>query len=215
MSEGSSVSFSIPASPDPAESSSLTTPTIYNKEAIQSLPRHFIITQLREAGFGDIADALQPVSNPNDPLHEAFEAIAAALSEEREEQFNDMLNTLAVDENTLKLCYDTIAAEMFKGKTHWGRIVTFVVFTSHVVLYCARREKLKHTVPLVVEWADTVIHGRLHRWIEEQGGWQAFVEHFDVESWRISLSAAVFGIGLGAGLLAGGIFALKKLLYSS
>lgn len=192
--------------------STSTTTTIFNTEAIQSLPRHYIITQLREAGYTEIAEELKPVSNPDDPAHEAFQSIANALSEEREQQFADMLNTLGVEENSLKLTYDTIVAELFKGQTHWGRIVTFVVFTSHVVLHCARREELRHKVPQVVEWTDTVIREKLHCWIEQQGGWQAFVQHFDMEHWRVSLSSALLGLGLGVTIVAGGLLALKKVL---
>lgn len=203
--------ISIPEQPD-LETNSPTSPTILDKEAIQSLPRYFIITQLKDAGFTDIAEQLPPVSNPNDPVHSAFKGIAVTLSEEREEQFTDMLNTLAVKESSLKETFDTIVAELFKEQTHWGKLVTFIVFTSHVVLYCARRENLRHKVPEVVEWTDTVIHERLHHWIIAKGGWQAFVEHYDTDNWRVSLSTVLLGIGLGAGVVAGGLLALKKML---
>lgn len=123
-----------------------------------------------------------------------------------------MLNTLAIEESTLKQTYDTIVEEMFKGQTHWGKMVTFVVFTSHVVLFCAKRENLKHKVPDVVLWTETVVDEKLRCWIEEQGGWQSFVEHFDTENWRVSLSTVVLGLGLGFGAMAGGLLALKKLL---
>lgn len=184
--------------------------TIFDKEAIQSLPRHYIITQLREAGFTEIAEELTPVCNPDDPIHEAFQAIAIALSEERGDQFADMLSLLGVEERSLKHTYDTIVDELFKGQMHWGKIVTFIVFTSHVVLYCARRESLRNVVPQVVEWTDA--HEKLHSWIVEQGGWQAFVEHFDVENWRVSLSTVLLGLGLVATFVAGGLLALRKML---
>jgi hypothetical protein len=199
-------------SKDGEETTGLTTPTIFDKDAIQSLPRHYIISQLKEAGFKEIADQLSPVSNPNDPVHRAFEGIATTLSEEREEQFTDMLSVLSVEESTLKETYDTIVLELFKGQIHWGKMVTFIVFTSHVVLYSARREHMRHKVPEIVEWTETVIHEKLHHWIEEQGGWQALVEHFDTENWRVSLSTILLGIGLSAGIAAGGILALKKMI---
>lgn len=203
--------FSLPGSKT-LEENSLKSTTIFDKEAIQSLPRQFIITQLREAGFTEIAEELEPVSNPNDPVHEAFHAIAVTLSEEREDQFADMLSTLGMDENSLKHTYDTIVAELFKGQTHWGKIVTFIVFTSHMVLHCARRESLRHKVPQIVEWTDAVMHEKLQCWVQEQGGWQAFVDHFDVENWRVSLSTVLLGLGLGATVVAGGLLALKKML---
>lgn len=194
------------------EENSLKSASILDKEAIQSLPRQYIISQLRDAGFTEIAEGLKPVSNPDDPVHEAFHAIAITLSEEREQQFTDMLNTLGMEGNSLKHTYDTIVAELFRGQIHWGKIVTFIVFTSHMVLYCAHKGSLRHRVPQIVEWTDAVMQEKLRCWIQEQGGWQAFVDHFDMENWRVSLSTVLLGLGLGASIVAGGLLALKKVL---
>lgn len=190
----------------------LASPTIFDKEAIQSLPRHYIIEQLKENGWTDIAASLSPVPNPDEPIHETFKAIAAALREEREEQFDDMICTLSVKENSIRETFDTIVSELFKGPTHWGKMVTFIVFTSHLVQYCAQRRELRHKIPDLMEWTDAAMQEKLHQWIEQQGGWQAFVEHFDMENWRVSLSTFLLGLGVGVSLLAGGLLAMKKFL---
>lgn len=187
----------------------LPSPTIFDKETIQSLPRHYIITQLRKNGHADIANKLTPVDNPDNRVHASFSEIAASLEEERAEQFADMLNTLALEDSNLKRTYNTIVDEMFKEHIHWGRIVTFIVFTSNMVLYCARSRSLKHRVPEIMTWTDTVMNEKMHRWIEEQGGWQAFVEHFDLENWRVSLSTLLLGLGASMAVI-GGFFAVKK-----
>lgn len=187
----------------------LPSPTIFDKETIQSLPRHYIITQLRKNGHTDIANKLTPVANPDSHVHQSFSEIAANLEEERAEQFADLLNTLALDDSNLKNTYETIIDEMFKGHIHWGRIVTFIVFTSNVVLYCARSRSLKHRVPEILMWTDVAMQEKMHRWIKEQGGWQAFVEHFDLESWRVSLSTLLLGLGASMAVI-GGFFAVKK-----
>lgn len=197
-----------------ASSQALPAPTMFDKETIQSLPRHYIITQLTENGYEDIADRLQQVSNPNDPVHEIFQGVAANLNEEREQQFKEMLRTLALNNSNLKEVYDSIIAEMFKNSTHWGRIVAFTVFTSHFTLYCAGDVSLQHRVPEVVEWCDRVIQDKLHSWIEEQGGWQAFVDHFDLENWRVTLSSALLGLGVGVSAVVSGLIVLKKLFSS-
>ena len=189
-----------------------TPPTIFDKEAIQSIPRYYIIEQLQDVGLEDVAAELKLASNPEHPIHQAFRAVAAHLNKEREEQFNDMLYKLSLDEDCLKEAYDTIISEVLKGPTHWGKMVTVVVFTSHVVLYCARspRQNLKAKVPEIVAWADNMMQERLHLLIEEQGGWQAFVEHFDLENRRISLSTLLLGVGVVVTVLAGGLFALRR-----
>lgn len=193
---------------------SLPAPSLFEKELIQSVPRQYIVTQLVENGFSDLANKLPHVSSPDHHVHEVVKEVAAALKDERQEQFDDMLATLALDESNLKETYNTITFEMFKGKTHWGKVITFVAFTSHIVLYCARDRKLKHKVSEIVEWADAVMDKKLHSWIEEQGGWQAFVEHCDLEQWRVSLSTALLGLGVGVSVVASGLVFLKKCLTS-
>ena len=184
-------------------------PTIFDKETIQSLPRHYIITQLKKNGHEEIANKLKPVANQDSQVHASFSEIAANLEEERAEQFADLLNNLALDDSNLKKTYDTIIIEMFKEQIHWGRIVTFIVFTSNLVLYCARHRSLKQRVPEIIMWTDAAMHEKMHRWIEEQGGWQAFVEHFDLEHWRVSLSTLLLGLGASMAVI-GGFFAMKK-----
>lgn len=192
---------------------SCPTPRVFDKEAVQSLPRHYIITQLKDNGFTDLADALSEVPNPDDPIHEALSKVASTLNEERQEQFDDMINTLALNDSNLKESYDSIVEELLKEQTNWGRIVTFIVFASHIVLYCAQKRELKHRVPDVVEWTESVTEKKLLHWIEQQGGWQAFMEHYDLENWRISLSTALLGLGVGISALAGGIALCRKFLF--
>ncbi len=191
----------------------LPTPTIFDRETIQSLPRQYIITQLVENGYSELAAGLNRVSNPDDQVHDALKEIATALDEERQEQFRDMLITLAPNETNLKQTYDTISSEMFKGKTHWGKVVTFIVFTSHLVLYCAEREALRGMVPEIVQWSDAVMKERLHDWIQEQGGWQAFVEHYDLENWQVSLSTTVLSLGATVMLASGLIATIRRLFF--
>lgn len=190
----------------------LPTPTIFDKETIQSLPRQYIITQLVENGYSELAEGLTRVPNPDNQAHDALKEIATTLNEERKEQFKDMLITLALTESNLKETYDTISSEMFKGKTHWGKVVTFIVFTSHLVLYCAEKERLRSRVSEIVQWSDEVMKERLHDWIQEQGGWQAFVEHFDLENWRVSLSTTLLSLGATV-ILASGFAAVRQLFF--
>lgn len=191
---------------------SLNAPIVYNKECIQSLSRQYIITQLQLKGFSNIARELPVVANPEDPVHEALRHIADILNEERKEQFDEMLLTLMLDESNLMQTYDTITSEMLKDEQNWGRIVTFIVFTAHLSVYCAQTEKLRHKVVAVVERADCLMEEKLHHWIEEQGGWQALLEHYDLEKWRINLSTAILGAGVSLGVVIGGIMAFKSIL---
>ena len=202
-----------PRDQDRQENTLATQPTIYDKEVIKSFPRQYIITQLKRNGFAELAEALPGAVNSEDPIHAAFREIADTLNEEREEQMKDMLKTLKLDETNLKATYDTIIVEMFRDRIHWGKIVTFVVFSAHYVLCCAQREDLRPKIADLMELIDSHVEERLHHWIEVQGGWQAFVEHYETENWRISVSTAVLGLGLGLTVVAGGLMALKNMLF--
>ena len=185
---------------------------ILDIESTKALPRSYIITQLKKKGFTDIANKLPQVSNPENHVHEVLREIADILNEERGEQFEDMLRELApADYSSLKKTNDMIVYEMFKDEINWGRVVTFIVFSSHIVLYCAQRENLSQNVGDVVNWIETMMEERLHDWIEQQGGWQAFVQHYDNESWRVNLSTAILGLGVGLAAVIGGLAFLKKI----
>jgi len=183
---------------------------IYNKEAILSLPRHYIITQLRNNGFKDLANSLPQVPNPDDPIHGALQKIAATLNEERQEQFDDMLLYLNLTSDNLKETFDSIVNEMLRDSKNWGRIITFVVFVSHLVLYCARQKALYQRVPEVMQWTDSAVQEKMQGWIEKQGGWQACLEHYDLESWRISLSTFLLGMGGVLALATAGLAFFKN-----
>lgn len=186
-------------------------PVIMDTDRCKSLARKYINTQLKRNGFSEIVDMLPRVKNPYDHVHEVLKEIADTLDEERSQQFDDMLRVLGMDASNMEHTYDIIIYEMFRDAINWGRIVTFITFSAHMAVYCARQEKLRHKVLDIVSWTDKEME-KLQSWILDQGGLQAFIRHYDTENWRVSLSAAVMSVGVSLAVLLGGLMAFKKLL---
>ena len=182
-----------------------------DRDLCKSLARKYVITQLRRNNFNEIANTLPKVKNVNDHVHMVVQEIADTLVEERGGQFEDMLNTLNLDDSSIEHTYDTIMYEMFKDTVNWGKIVTFIAFSAHMAVYCAKTDELQHRVKDIVSWADKVMKEKLEQWIEGQGGLQDFVSHYDTENWRVNLSSAVLALGVTFVAFAGGFLTLRKL----
>lgn len=185
-------------------------PVMLDTDRYKSLARKYISTQLRRNGFTEIASTLPRIKNPSDRVHDVLKEIADTLDEERGAQFDEMLRILSLDESNIEDTYDTIVYEMFKDTVNWGKIVTFIAFSAHMAVHCAKQESLRQMVPNIVAWTDREMEEKLQDWILEQGGLQAFIHHYDTENWRVSLSTALMGLGMGLAVLAGGLIAVKR-----
>ena len=186
-------------------------PVIQDIDGYKSLARKYISTQLKRNGFSDIVRMLPGVTNPSDHIHEVLKEIADTLDEERRQQFDDMLNVLNMDDDNMKHTYDVIMYELFRDEINWGRIITFITFAAHMAVYCAKQEELRHKVPDIVLWTDKKMEN-LQSWIWDQGGLQAFIEHYDTKNWHVSLSSAIMVLGIGLAVVVSGLMTIKRRL---
>ena len=184
-----------------------------DNEHIQEIARYYILNHLRREGFGDIADQIEPPGSSNNRAYTVIERIINQLEDERAEQFVDILTGLNIDRNNLRITYNTIVTEIFSDGVHWGRIVAFLVFSGHLAIHCARND-LEEYVPDVVSWVESEMRLRIHQWVQSQGGWQAFVRHFDRmdDSWATPLTTAAVTVGMVAALVAAGFFTVKRFM---
>ena len=185
-----------------------------DNEHIKELARYFIINGLYKNGFVRIARRLQRVENPDDETHHIIQSIAAEFERERSKQFEDIFTGLCVNDKNLKVTYNTVLSELFRDGVHWGKIVAFLVFSSHIAVYSAQHN-MENRVEDIVEWSELEMQTRIHDWVMDRGGWAAFVEHFDgpeTKEWNMTLSSAIFATGMVLTVVAGGLFAIKRLL---
>ncbi len=177
----------------------------------QHLPRKYIAVQLRRNNFHELASTLPRARfTSNNNIYTSVQEIADTLEEERGVQFDQMLFTMNVNSSNIGQTYDNIMYEMFRDTINWGKIITYITFTAHMAVYCARNNLLRDQVPDIVTWADRVMEEQLEGWIRSQGGLQAFLDHYGTADWQVNLSSGVLALGLVA-TIATGLFALKKL----
>lgn len=179
----------------------------------RNFTRRHILNQLHKKGFHEIAEKYEipGTEEPADGSHHMLHHLAGNLAEERERQFEDILNGLRLTNDNLSETYQIIVREMFLDGVNWGRILAFLVFSGSLSVHCAR-DGMKERVGDVISWTENDVERKVARWVEHQGGWQAFVEHFDAGSWTIdSPQYLLAGIIV---LLVGGVYLLKKLFWT-
>ena len=185
-----------------------------DEQNIRSSCRAYIVDQLRVHGCHDIADQLMlEYKETADDSYQVLLKVANQLEHERRQQFKDILYHLQLTNENLKATYDTIVVEMFRDGIHWGRVVAFLVFSSKLAVFCAQHG-MEARVKDVILWTETQMTTRLQQWILEQGGWRAFIEHFDEASIYETLRSIPSGLYVAGAVavLAGGVYFLTKLL---
>lgn len=171
--------------------------------------RAYIIDQLRKNNFEALADIHANHEECCDDGSELMlHHLAGNLAEERKRQFEDILNRLQLDDENLAETYQTIVKEVFIDGINWGRILAFLVFAGSLAVYCAR-EGMEERISDIISWTENDVEKTISRWMETQGGWSAFVDHFD-NSWTIEVPPYILA-GVFTAVVAGGLFLLKKL----
>ncbi|KAB5579727.1 hypothetical protein PHYPO_G00198310 [Pangasianodon hypophthalmus] len=114
-------------------------------------------------------------------------------------------------------CFAAVADELFRDGVNWGRVVAFFEFGAMVCVQCAPEAERSACAENVARWMAEYLNGPLNGWIQENGGWDAFVELYMRKkdsvfssSWP-SLTTSVFSLAaLGAVGLTIGAYLTQK-----
>ena len=198
--------------PDSTQSKQTVLIRSRNTKSMRQFARYYILNQLRKHNQSEVADRLSnPEDAVEDDLHDILHAIANQLANEREQQFEDILYHLQLTSQNLKETYMSIVSEIFRDDIHWGRIVAFIVFSGSLAVYCAEH-RMEDKVKDVIDWTEEQMESRVRDWVQEKGGLQAFMDHFDDERWKVEIPQFLMGAGLAAAVIAGGVLLIKKFL---
>ena len=179
---------------------------------LEEIARHYIVTVLKENSYPKLANQLPPVRDPDQNVHRLINSICTQLERERGQQFDEIISSLTITDDSLEDTYRQLMTHVFQEGVNWGRIITFLVFSSRVSLHCAR-SGMQNRVRDVVEWTEDEMRERIHSWVMERGGWASFVRHYDDDSWKMSLSSFLVVTGMFAAVLASGVFMAKRFLF--
>ncbi|MEE6522843.1 hypothetical protein FKM82_021482 [Ascaphus truei] len=91
--------------------------------------------------------------------------------------FSDLTAQLHITPDSAYESFAQVVGELFRDGTNWGRIVAFFSFGGALCVESADKE-MKGLLPRIVQWMATYLDTQLGPWIEENGGWEAFVSTY-------------------------------------
>ncbi|KAF7222502.1 apoptosis regulator Bcl-2 [Nothobranchius furzeri] len=179
-----------------------------------------VVRRCREAGSPGPDVDCRRISQQPEPLADIHRVMREAGDElERLYQldFTEMSRQLYLTNATAKTRFAEVIDELFRDGVNWGRIIAFFEFGGTVCVECASREEMATQVDTIAEWMTEYLNGPLlNSWIEDNGGWGAFVDLYDrqkdsVFSCYWPSIKTVFGLAaLGAASITIGAYLAQK-----
>ncbi|XP_052404170.1 apoptosis regulator Bcl-2-like [Carassius carassius] len=153
--------------------------------------------------------------DPCSALHTVLRDAGDELERLYQSDFAEMSKQLHITSITAQQRFTAVIDELFRDGVNWGRIIAFFEFGGTVCVECVNKEMTAH-VDNIAGWMTEYLNGPLHAWIQENGGWEAFVELYGRQRdsvFRSSWSSIVTVFGLAAlgavGLTIGAYLAQK------
>nr|6LHD_A Chain A, fusion protein of Bcl-2-like protein 1 and Isoform 6 of Cellular tumor antigen p53 [Homo sapiens]6LHD_B Chain B, fusion protein of Bcl-2-like protein 1 and Isoform 6 of Cellular tumor antigen p53 [Homo sapiens] len=110
------------------------------------------------------------------------EAVKQALREAGDEfelryrrAFSDLTSQLHITPGTAYQSFEQVVNELFRDGVNWGRIVAFFSFGGALCVESVDKE-MQVLVSRIAAWMATYLNDHLEPWIQENGGWDTFVE---------------------------------------
>ncbi|XP_063779086.1 apoptosis regulator Bcl-2 [Pseudophryne corroboree] len=115
---------------------------------------------------------LQPVPPA---LFQTLSRAGDEFSNMYQQDFRHISGLLHLTPSTVRLRFAAVVEELFHDGVNWGRIVAFFEFGGVMCVESVNRE-MSPLVDSIAGWMTEYLNRHLQNWIQEQGGWEAFVE---------------------------------------
>ncbi|XP_071616163.1 bcl-2-like protein 1 [Heliangelus exortis] len=89
--------------------------------------------------------------------------------------FSDLTSQLHITLGTAYQSFEQVVNELFRDGVNWGRIVAFFSFGGALCVESVDKE-MRVLVGRIVSWMTTYLTDHLDPWIQENGGWERFVD---------------------------------------
>ncbi|XP_019397797.1 PREDICTED: apoptosis regulator Bcl-2 [Crocodylus porosus] len=162
---------------------------------------------------GSAAASNVPPGNEPGPapqaVHLTLRQAGDDFSRRYQSDFAQMSGQLHLTPFTARGRFVAVVEELFRDGVNWGRIVAFFEFGGVMCVESVNRE-MSPLVDNIATWMTEYLNRHLQNWIQDNGGWDAFVElygnnmrpliDFSWISWKTILSLVLVGacITLGA-----------------
>lgn len=122
------------------------------------------------------AAAAGPALSPVPPVvHLTLRQAGDDFSRRYRRDFAEMSSQLHLTPFTARGRFATVVEELFRDGVNWGRIVAFFEFGGVMCVESVNRE-MSPLVDNIALWMTEYLNRHLHTWIQDNGGWDAFVE---------------------------------------
>lgn len=155
-------------------------------------------------------------SDPHAAIHRVLREAGDELERLYQPDFTEMSRQLYLTSSTAQRRFAEVIDELFRDGVNWGRIIAFFEFGGTVCVECASKEDMSSQVDNIADWMTEYLNGHLNSWIQDNGGWDAFVELYDrqrdsVFSCSWPSIKTVFGLAaIGAASLTIGAYLSQK-----
>uniref|UniRef100_A0A914UTR5 Bcl-2 Bcl-2 homology region 1-3 domain-containing protein n=1 Tax=Plectus sambesii TaxID=2011161 RepID=A0A914UTR5_9BILA len=137
------------------------------------------------------------------------------LASDFERRYNSelaaMANELVLDVDTIYPTFRQAAEQLFIDGINWGRIVALFALGGALAAQCMTDGR-RALVSQIADWVAIFVRDRLTAWIEQRGGWNAFVAWYDGPANDTSFWQSWRNIGLVAGAGIVGAVTISKAL---
>nr|XP_004654847.1 apoptosis regulator Bcl-2 [Jaculus jaculus] len=117
-----------------------------------------------------------PLPGPVPPVvHLTLRQAGDDFSRRYRRDFAEMSSQLHLTPFTARGRFATVVEELFRDGVNWGRIVAFFEFGGVMCVESVNRE-MSPLVDNIALWMTEYLNRHLHTWIQDNGGWDAFVE---------------------------------------
>lgn len=156
-----------------------------------------------------------PQPDPHAALHRVLREAGDEIERVYQRDFAEMSQQLYFTPSTAERRFASVVEELFRDGVNWGRIVAFFEFGGTMCVESMNRE-MTAQVDNIASWMTEYLNGPLQNWIQENGGWDAFVELYGHQQESMFLCSwpyikTVFGLAaLGAAGVTIGAYFTKK-----
>ncbi|XP_072297627.1 apoptosis regulator Bcl-2 [Eucyclogobius newberryi] len=154
-------------------------------------------------------------SEPHAAIHRVLREAGDELERLYQPDFTEMSRQLYLTSSTAQRRFAEVIDELFRDGVNWGRVIAFFEFGGTVCVECASKEDMSSQVDNIADWMTEYLNGPLNIWIQDNGGWEAFVEMYDRQRDSVLCSwpsiKTVFGLAaIGAASLTIGAYLSQK-----
>ncbi|XP_054836682.1 bcl-2-like protein 1 [Eublepharis macularius] len=89
--------------------------------------------------------------------------------------FSDLTSQLHITPGTAYQSFEQVVNELFRDGVNWGRIVAFFSFGGALCVESVDKE-MQVLVGRITSWMATYLTDHLDPWIQDNGGWERFVD---------------------------------------